>query len=69
LSFCCEFELDLALKFISNIPDKYLIKSMRGANMTLQKCQKKNIAKKFEFKFDYYLGFPENVFFKFEFYL
>ena len=30
--------------------------------MTLQKCQKKNIAKKFEFKFEFYLGFPENVF-------
>ena len=31
--------------------------------MTLQKCQKKNIAKKFEFKFEFYLGFPENCFF------
>ena len=30
--------------------------------MTLQKCQKKNIAKKFEFKFEIYLGFPEFFF-------
>ena len=30
--------------------------------MALQKCQKKNIAKKFEFKFEFYLGFPEIVF-------
>ena len=51
------------LKIYLNIPYKYLRKSMRGANMTLQKCQKKNIAKKFEFKFEIYLGFPENCFF------
>ena len=44
------------------MPDEYLSKSMRGVNMTLQKCENKNIAKKFEFKFDFYLGFPENVF-------
>ena len=48
--------------YFKTMPDKYLSKSMRGVNMTLQKCQKKSIAKKFEFKFEFYLGFPENVF-------
>jgi len=33
------------LKIYLNIPDKYLRKSMRGANMTLQKCQKKILPK------------------------
>ena len=55
------------LKFISNIRDKYLFKSMRGANMTLQKMSEENIAKRFEFKFEFYLEFAENVFILFLF--
>ena len=36
---------------------------MRGVNMTLQKCQKKNIAKKFEFKFEILFGISRKLFF------
>ena len=50
------------LKIYLNIPDKYLRKSMRGANMTLQKCQKKSIAKKFEYKFEFYWDFQKMFF-------
>ena len=63
-----EFEFKSAVEiYFKTMPDKYLRKSMRGVNMTLQKCQMKNLAKKFEFKFDFYLGFLENVFLRFEF--
>ena len=33
-----------------------------GKHDTPKKCQKKNIAKRFEFKFEFYLEFTENVF-------
>ena len=38
------FELDSTWQ-LKVIPDKYLRKNMRGANMTLQKCQKKILPK------------------------
>ena len=65
--FYLNLDSDWQLNLFQTMPDKYLSKSMRGVNMTLQKCQKKNIAKKFEFKFEFYLGFPEV--FLFEFYV
>ena len=54
-------------KFVSDIPDKYLFKSMRGANMTLQQCQKKILPKGLNSKFEFYLEFAENVFILFLF--
>ena len=62
-----EFEFKMAVEiYFKTMPDKYLRKSMRGVNMTLQKCQmkKKTLSKSLNSKFDFYLGFLENVFFK-----
>ena len=46
------FELDSTWQ-LKVIPDKNLRKSMRGDNMTLQKDVRKNIAKKYELKFEF----------------
>ena len=45
------------------MPDKYLIKSMRGANMTLQNIRGNN-AKRFGFKSEIYLNLKKIDFYE-----